>query len=581
MVLSGAGTVHTDDYSIKTAHGTAPCSFGSACTKGRWDVQSFDQSKQVRSIHSVLMYNGKVLLIAGTGNSANNDRMKVYKTSVYDPATGKLTTVKNTPYDLFCAGHVQLPDGRILVMGGTAKYGKFEGPGGAQTAGWSGSDKSWLFNPRTNKYEKSAGTMIDGHWYPSATELADGSIYTVGGYSKRYNNGGDGGGNIISTTAELYKWSKSGKGVWQKKLYQPDINWATYPALIQSKYKNYLFYSGASVFGAARTGNAKLNSAVPGILSAGFFDPTGARKGTAQGFIPIKGLSDADKRDQAASLLLPPAQDQRVMILGGKNFAQNETPATNHVDIVDLDAGTKAKYRRGPNLPAGIIDGELTVHNDVNSTAGDHKQTAGHGKTYVSAVILPNGKVFETGGSETKQANHVHEASTFDPSVSKSKEKWTPQAADPVNRTYHSMAMLLPDGRVLAAGSNQDAQDPLTTYEATTFDTRISLFTPPYMFKGGRPAVALTSKKSWAYGSSQTIKVDQKIKSASLIRPSAVTHSSDPNQRSVKLPVTALGGGKYKVKLDRRREITPPGWYMLYVNDTSGVPSAAKWVHVG
>ena len=70
---------------------------------------------------------------------------------------------------------------------------------------------------------------------------------------------------------------------------------------------------------------------------------------------------------------------------------------------------------------------------------------------YVSAVLLPDGKVFETGGGLHNRADPVYEASMFDPTTN----TFTPgMATDPVPRTYHSSAFLLPDGRVMAVGNN-------------------------------------------------------------------------------------------------------------------------------
>src|SRR5204862_1119662 len=99
---------------------------------------------------------------------------------------------------------------------------------------------------------------------------------------------------------------------------------------------------------------------------------------------------------------------------------------------------------------------------------------------------------------------------------------WVSMPPDPIDRTYHSMAMLLPDGRVLAAGSNTDGQATLEdpdgkTYTATAFDTRISIYTPAYLLRGGGGLPALTVKKhGWDYGKWQEIGSDQKVKSAYL-----------------------------------------------------------------
>ena len=67
---------------------------------------------------------------------------------------------------------------------------------------------------------------------------------------------------------------------------------------------------------------------------------------------------------------------------------------------------------------------------------------------------------------------------------------------------------------------------------------------------------------------------------ATLIRPAAVTHSSDPNQRFVDLPMT-VNGNNIGLNVTSNPNIAPPGWYMLFVIDANGVPSVAKWVKVG
>ncbi|HEX4466834.1 MAG TPA: galactose oxidase early set domain-containing protein, partial [Solirubrobacteraceae bacterium] len=127
------------------------------------------------------------------------------------------------------------------------------------------------------------------------------------------------------------------------------------------------------------------------------------------------------------------------------------------------------------------------------------------------------------------------------------------------------------------------------------FETRISVYEPGYLFKGARPVINnvdgrvnqlegnLNSTAQWEYGESKAVSysASKPITSAVLIRPAAVTHSSDPNQREVALPIEANAGGQLTVNLTKNANIAPPGYYMLYITDSSGVPSVAQWVHVG
>jgi hypothetical protein len=188
---------------------------------------------------------------------------------------------------------------------------------------------------------------------------------------------------------------------------------------------------------------------------------------------------------------------------------------------------------------------------------------------YVSAVLLPDGKVFETGGGLHNRADPVYEASMFDPMTN----TFTPGlATDPVPRTYHSSAFLLPDGRIMAVGDNPGNG---------TFEMRISIYSPPYLFQGARPQYSISGGTDWAYGTMHTISVNTPIVKASLIRPAAVTHSSDPNQRYIDLPMSVIDNSTIGLNVTSNPNLAPPGWYMLFVVGTNGVPSVAQWVHLG
>ncbi|MEO5878070.1 MAG: hypothetical protein ABIS86_02860, partial [Streptosporangiaceae bacterium] len=182
----GAGTLVTDDYRAyngpNTGQGT--CTDGTGCAKGRWAVRSINTPE--RAIHSVLLRNGKVLLIAGSGSNAANFKAfnkGTFKTYVFDPVKNTFKKVY-TPVDLFCAGHVQLSDGKVLVVGGTLTYPTYDQKQAEiPNTGFRGLNASYLFNPSTNRYEKITSKMKDGHWYASATQLGNGDVFAAGGNS--------------------------------------------------------------------------------------------------------------------------------------------------------------------------------------------------------------------------------------------------------------------------------------------------------------------------------------------------------------------------------------------------------------
>lgn len=142
--------------------------------------------------------------------------------------------------------------------------------------------------------------------------------------------------------------------------------------------------------------------------------------------------------------------------------------------------------------------------------------------------------------------------------------------ADPQARGYHSSSFLLPDGRVMSTGDNPGNG---------TWNHNVSIYTPPYLLKGTRPTITSVIDTEWNYGDTQRITVDRPVAKAELIRPAAVTHSSDPNQRFVDLPLSVTGNN-VDLNVTSNPNMAPPGWYMLFAVDANGVPSVAKWVHL-
>ena len=519
VAIYGTGTVVTDDYSMVDATQHTPgdaCSAGGACTKGVWQVMPFNSP--VRGIHAVVLKNGNVLLVAGSGNDLDAFAAGTFTTALYQPRTGTFINVP-TPADLFCSGHVQLTDGRVLIMGGNKDYPAADG-----SHGYKGLKVSYVFDPGTNSYQR-VNDMSAGHWYPSATVMGNGDVISLGGL------GEDSSGTVVT---EYFSQSKQ-RWLGVNEAKQTWSFWGLYPSMVLMQ-DGRLFYTGSHVFG----------NGLPGT-GASIYD-YGANRITS-----VPGLQNKDERDQSMSVLLPPAQDQRVLTIGGGNIETN-VDANRLTDVIDLKQATPS-YRPGPLLPTGLMTGGVP-------------QSSTQGKMYVSAVILPDGKVFETGGGLHNRADPVYEASMFDPATN---TFTAGLATDPVPRTYHSSAFLLPDGRVMAVGDNPGNG---------TFDMRISVYSPPYLFNGARPQIRSVSHTSWGYGTTEQITVDAPIVKAALIRPEAVTHSSDPNQRYVDLPMT-VNGNTIGLNMTSNPNIAPPGWYMLFVVNAAGVPSVAQWVRVG
>ena len=122
---------------------------------------------------------------------------------------------------------------------------------------------------------------------------------------------------------------------------------------------------------------------------------------------------------------------------------------------------------------------------------------------------------------------------------------------------------------MLSAGQNNG---PLATYG--------EIYSPPYLFKGPRPTISGTPS-SVGYGQQFTIASPDAadISSVTLIRAGSVTHQIDTDQRSIPLSFTAAGG-TVTARAPANANLAPPGYYMLFVTNSNGVPSIAPWVQV-
>ena len=195
-------------------------------------------------------------------------------------------------------------------------------------------------------------------------------------------------------------------------------------------------------------------------------------------------------------------------------------------------------------------------------------------RMHLCATLLPDRTVLANGGSmmEESGADAIFEAEIYHPDARGGPGNWTMAAMSRVARLYHSVALLMPDGKVITSGSNPARK---------TEELRIEVFWPPYLFAGERPSCT-PSETEIHYGGTLAAAVPDagQIVSACLIRPGATTHSMDGEQRLVDLPHQVSGPDEVSLQLPSATTIAPPGWYMLFVLSTAGVPSEASWVHL-
>jgi hypothetical protein len=248
----------------------------------------------------------------------------------------------------------------------------------------------------------------------------------------------------------------------------------------------------------------------------------------------VVALRNVAGRFDSPFVMLPPNQN-RFLCMGG-NDKYNQP--NNTAEMIDLSS---------PNPQWTYVNPMHFARMDFN------------------AVILPDAKVFVIGGRTNYLPTAVYALTPemFDPQTL----TWSDMAPHQIPRWYHSSALLLPDGRVMVSGG-----DDQTTGE---------IYSPPYLFQGTRPVIQSVSKVI-QYGQSFNLSFTSTTATnrVALIRNSCVTHSVNMEQRYVFLADLTNGTGSFTVPGPATGNIAPPGYYMLYVIDQNGVPSVSSMVHV-
>jgi Domain of unknown function (DUF1929) len=506
---------------------------------GSWTTAPFSLPNY--AIHSALLPTGKVLFWGYPFRQPGQASVNQGRAAVWDPSKGTGPDAFDevnppkidlngdgdlVPAPIWCAGESHLPNGDILVTGGNL-VSQGRSYRGQIYTDYAGLLNVFTFDPWSESWREQP-SMEQGRWYPTQIELANGSTLISGGFDEQWPGG------LFNQTLDVFSppASRLGQGKLVSRGQQP-YSQTTYPRLEMLP-------------------NGEVLMTGPTPLDTALYDPRTA------GWSDIPNFSDA--RNGESAVLEPggPAGSWRVTMIGGYGWLDTDRGAWKTTETINASS-RHPTWKPGP---------ELNVQ-----------------RSWENTVLLPDGSKVAVGGGAgftdedgnyTTSPHHFQrQVDVFDPT----RDRWhlgPPQVED---RTYHSTALLLPDGRIWSAG---DDGHPLEANGYASPSDTGEIYSPPYLFKGPRPSIT-AAPDALSYGEDAAVRTSRspKAKTAVLMAPGAATHALDTSQRYVKLRVRGETAHGLRIKAPARPEVAPPGYYMLFVLSGDGVPSEARWVKLG
>jgi hypothetical protein len=354
----------------------------------------------------------------------------------------------------------------------------------------------------------SQGPMMNlTRWYPTTVPMPDGTILSASGTA---NDGVHIQYEMESYSPFTNTWTLlSNQSAWMP---QPND---TYPLLTELP-NGKLFYS------APRISN----------LGGELYDPK------AQTWTFVANLNWGP-RGHAATVLIP--KSKQVLIVGGGAAKNGNGEPTATTEIIDFSQANP-QWVYGPSMNIARYDMNL--------------------------LYLADGSLIAVGGNQNSEySNPVFQPEILNPKTG----VWTLGPPQVGTRAYHSTAVLLPDGRVISAGS--DAGIALeNTYE---------IYSPSYMFAPSRPQITF-SPKTAIYGKTFHITSPQAstITRVALIRAGATTHAVHMDDQYYVDLTWTVSGTTMTVNSPTTSNAIPPGYYMLVIIDQNNIPSVMPFIQL-
>ena len=594
---------------------------------GAWSVPALPaESDRMQAVHATLLPNGKILIFNGSSLRLQTDRVRGFRlvntksyevtnnTGVYDPGVyhgetrstaSTFTRIDSPPNpvdrkanDLFCGGHLQTPDGDVLVVSGTDNY--YSPP----FQYWTGSVFANLYDWQTGTW-KAGGKLKDGHWYPTLLPLADGRIAAISGWSSEQNTtGGVPVSSRMSTWVEIYDWTRPVDSAWQavdiKNLpnspFTDRRGLDHYPRIHALQDGRFLIAGDGSGGGSKDIRESYFMTIAPGVTAGAV--PNISFEMAAERASPrrIYGTAVVDPNSPRGDVLLIGGQlATEVAMIGPTNPPQ------------DLAEAVTSQMERFTPPTAENPLGRWEV---VPDFIGDRPTDA---RSNHYALLLPTKQLLIMGGGRYRFYRPNFQPLLLTPDAS-APGGYQRVAMNPGTqpRLYHNTALLLPDGRIFVAGGNasyaarhrgflggdtvrlntriETGMIPLDYVEDGTYAIpaeiyQTEFFYPPYLFSPGPRPEITAAPTTITYGASHTLSVSHMTPTASLvlIKLGAVTHGWDQGQRLADLDFSqdlASGEVTFEAPTASDRHLSPPAYYMIFYVNGVGYPSVAKIVQL-
>lgn len=380
-----------------------------------------------------------------------------------------------------------------------------------------------LFDPRTNAWVRLQN-MASGRWYPTTVAMPDGRVFTgLGGSGGKY--------------AEIWQDGLGWKRLTGIDFTIPTLSYSDGGASPQNPHYEHNWWP---YFALTGNGNILHYGPTPKMQ---MLDPNGNGTATSAGdfttdWYPKHGASIMYRQGQ--------------LLLAGGASSGTDLTSTNKTMLLDISSGTPVLDTSIPNM---------------NYTRKFH-----------NAVVLPDGEVLMIGGNQSGVKFDDSNSRLIGEIWNPNSRQFRPMAGMVEPRNYHSVALLLTDGRVLSGGGGLRGPNSPLNHQ------NIQIYSPPYLFNADgtnatRPAI-YSAPDAVNHGSTISVQGSPGITSFSLIRMSATTHAVNTDVRRIQANSTETSSGWYDVEIHANRNILVPGYYMMFAMNAAGTPSISHVVQV-